>query len=115
MKNFLLSVVVIIIGCALLQPFLPWYVVAMVAFIAGYTVKQNWLSAFASGFAAIFILWVGYAFLLSHANNDLLARKVATLLPLHGHVYLLLIITGVVGGLVSGFAALSGKMAADIK
>ncbi len=115
MKNFLLSVVVIIIGCAVLQPFLPWYTIAVVAFAAGYVIKQNSLGAFASGFVGIFLLWVAYSFMLSHSNNDLLARKVATLLPLHGNVGVLLVITGVVGGLVSGFAALTGKLAAGLK
>ena len=115
MKNFLLSVVVIIIGCAVLQPFLPWYTIAVVAFAAGYLIKQSGFAAFGAGFVGVFLLWVAYALMLSHSNNDLLARKVATLLPLHGNVGALLVITGVVGGLVSGFAALTGKLAAGLK
>ena len=114
MKNFLFSAVVIIIGCAVLQPFLPWYTIAVVAFAVGYFVKRSGLAAFAAGFVGVFLLWVAYAFMLSHANNDLLARKVATLLPLHGNVGALLVVTGVVGGLVSGFAALSGRLAAKL-
>ena len=89
MRNFLVTVFVIVFLASVLQPFLPWYIIAVIAFIAGY-------------------------FVLSHANNDLLARKVATLIPMHGHVSLLLIFTGVVGGLVSGFAALSGRFAAAL-
>ena len=114
MKNFLLAVVLIIIGSAILQPFLPWYIIALVAFIAGYTVQQKSLAAFGSGFIGVFVLWIGYAAFLSHANNDLLALKVATLLPLHGNVTALLFITGLLGGLVSGFASLTGKLASDL-
>ena len=114
MKNFIVSVMVIVFASTLLQPFLPWYVIAGVAFGAGYLIKQSAGAAFAAGFVAIFLLWVAYAFVLSHANNDLLARKVATLLPFKGQVYLLIIVTGIIGGLVSGFAALSGRLAARI-
>ena len=114
MRNFLVTVFVIVFLASVLQPFLPWYIIGVIAFIAGYFIKQSPLSAFSAAFIAIFMLWVSYAFVLSHANNDLLARKVATLIPMHGHVSLLLIFTGVVGGLVSGFAALSGRFAAAL-
>ena len=114
MKNFLLATVLIMIGSTILQPFLPWYIIALVAFIAGYTIQQKALNSFASGFAGVFILWVGYAAFLSHSNNDLLARKVATILPLHGNLILLLVVTGVLGGLVSGLASITGKFAADL-
>jgi len=114
MKHFFVSVAGIVFFSSMLQAFLPWYIIAVVAFGVGYLVRQSLGSAFLAGFVAIFLLWVSYAFVLSHANNDLLARKVATLLPLHGNVYLLLLITGIVGGLVSGFAALTGRLASKL-
>lgn len=114
MKNFILSVLVIIVGAAALQPFFPWYIIAAVAFVTGYLIKQSALTSFLSGFTAIFLLWVVYAFILSNANNDLLAHKVAMLLPLSGNVHLLMLVTGIIGGVVSGFAALSGRFAASL-
>jgi hypothetical protein len=114
MRNFVVTVFVIVFLSSLLQPFLPWYVIAVVAFIAGYFIKQSSVSAFGAGFIAIFLLWLLYAVVLSHANNDLLAHKVASLLPMKGHVSALLLVTGVVGGLVSGFAAMSGRFAAAL-
>jgi cell division protein FtsX len=114
MKNFLVTIFAIVFLSSLLQPFLPWYIIAVVAFIAGYFIKQSAASAFGAGFVAIFLLWVSYAFVLSHANNDLLAHKVALLLPMKGHVSILLLVTGIIGGLVSGCAALSGRFAAAL-
>ncbi len=114
MKNFVVSVFVILFLSSVLQPFLPWYIIAPVAFFAGYFIKQSALAAFGAGFWAIFLLWVSYAFVLTHANNDLLAHKVATLLPMGGHVSMLLLVTGIIGGLVSGLAALSGRLAAAL-
>jgi len=113
MKNFLLSVIAIIVFSAILQPFMPWYVIAIVAFCTGYLVQQSSIAAFASGFIAMFLLWTVYAGILSHANGDLLARKVATLIPLGGNVIVLLVITGFIGGLVSGLASLTGRLAAS--
>jgi len=114
MKNFILSILVISAVSAVLQMFLPWWIIALVAFAVGYAIKQNGFAAFVAGFLGIFILWVGYAALLSHGNGNLLAHKVAELLPFQGHVALLLLATGVVGGLVSGFASLSGRLAANV-
>jgi hypothetical protein len=115
MKNFFLSVVLTIVLAGVLQQFGPWWFIALAAFAVGYMIKQRAFAAFAAGFTAIFILWAGYAYTLSHANNDLLAKKVAELLPLKGNVLLLLVVTGVVGGLVSGFAALSGNLVRPAK
>jgi hypothetical protein len=114
MRNFHLSVIIIIVTAAILQQFLPWWIIAVVAFATGYLVQQKSSSAFIAGFISIFLLWVAYAWILSYANNDILAKKVAMLLPLKGHVSFLLIVTGIVGGLVSGFAALSGRLAANV-
>ena len=114
MRNFVVSIAAIVFLSTIFQQFLPWYVIAIIAFVVGYLIKQSALSAFAAGFIAIFLLWVAYAAVLSHANNDLLAQKVATLIPLNGNVTLLLLITGTIGGLVSGVAAMSGRFAAAL-
>lgn len=111
MKNFVLTLLLIAALSFGLQLFLPWWIIAVVAFIAGYLFKQNGFSAFFAGFLAIFLLWAGYAFVLSSANNHLLAGKIAELLkPLTGgKTSVLFILTGTLGGLVSGFACLSGN------
>ncbi len=115
MKNFFFSVIIIITACALLERFLPWWIITLPAFAVGFFYEQKSSIAFLSGFVALFILWSSYAFFLSAANDNLLAVKVAELLPLKGSVIGLLIVTGVVGGLVSGFASLSGNLAAKLK
>ncbi len=114
MKNFFICLVFVAVISAILQQFLPWWIIALSGFIAGYTIKQPTLQAFASGFAAIFLLWIVYAYMLSHGNDDLLAKKVAMLLPLKGHVSLLFLVTGIIGGLVSGTATLTGRLAATL-
>jgi hypothetical protein len=112
MKNFFLSTLAIIVISAIAQMFLPWWIIAVASYIVAYVIEQKSFTSFLSGFLAIFLLWSVYAFVLSSANENILASKVALLLPLKGNVWLLLLVTGIIGGLVSGFAALSGNLAA---
>ena len=42
-------------------------------------------------------------------NGGILSQKIASVLPLGGSTILLILITGFIGGLVAGLAALSGS------
>lgn len=114
MKSFFLSILLIAVASFLLELFLPWWIIAVVAFAVTYFIKQNSFAAFLSGFVAVFLSWLVYAYILSGVNDNLLASKVAALLPLHGNVNLLFLVTGLIGGLVSGFGALTGSLAGKI-
>ena len=114
MKNFFLSIIFVAVAAAIAQMFAPWWVIAIVAFVIGYLIEQKSYISFVSGFLGIFLLWVFYAFMISAANNDILAKKVAELLPFKGHVLLLLLATGVIGGLVGGFGSLTGRLTASL-
>ena len=115
MKKILVTVLLISLLSAIVEMFLPWWSVALVAFAISFFAGQKPSVAFITGFVAVFTLWVGYAYFVSSNNNHLLAHKVALLLPMHGKVWALLIVTGLLGGLVSGFAALSGSLSAKFR
>jgi len=63
----------------------------------------------------LFILWGVFAIIIDVNNEHLLSQKIATILPLNGSYTLLILITALVGALVSGFAALTGSFARSIK
>lgn len=87
---------------------LPWWSVAIAAFIAGAAVPlKPWLS-FLAGFAGIFLLWGVLAFLLDSANVGVLSTKMAQVLPFNGNTTLLMLATALVGGILGGFAAITG-------
>lgn len=88
---------------------LPWWSMAIASFLVAALVHQKAGKAFLAGFLAIFILWGLLAFRIDMANQGILSKKIAELLPLQGNRYLLILVTGVVGGLVAGLAALSGS------
>ncbi len=117
MKNFLLSIILTSIVSLLLQLFLPWWIIAVVAFVVAYFIKQNSIMAFLSAFTAIFLLWTIYAYMLSSANDNILVAKVAELMKAltKGSTTTLYLITGMVGGLVAGFGALTGSLAGKLK
>jgi hypothetical protein len=60
-------------------------------------------------FLAILVFWALYSFILSSGNDYTLAKRISVLLSLGGNPYLLILITGVVGGLAAGIVAVFGK------
>ena len=86
-----------------------WWFFAVIAFLVALLIHQRGFKAFFAGFLALFILWFALAFWIDLVNEGVLSVKIASLLPLGGSKWLLMIITAFVGGLVAGFAALSGS------
>ena len=89
--------------------YLPWWSIAVVAFIVAVLIPQNIGKAFIAAFLAIFVLWAGLSFWLSFNNNHLLAHKVSILILKTDSPNLLIVATALIGALVAGFAALSGS------
>jgi len=88
---------------------LPWYSFVFCALIVAVAVHQKPWKAFLSGFIALALLWAGLAFRIDNLNEHILSVKVATILPLQGSTLVLIIITGLIGGLVAGLGALTGS------
>jgi hypothetical protein len=98
---------IIFILCLATSYVLPWWAVAIIAFVAAAFFGVKSRQAFWSGFGAVFLVWVIIALFKSLPNNHILAARVAALFKLP-HWLVLLVITAFIGGLVGGLAALSG-------
>ncbi|WP_142454136.1 hypothetical protein [Gracilimonas mengyeensis] len=97
----------ILISAFLLNLFLPWWSIALPGLILGYVFnKQMWVS-FGWGFLALFLLWGGQALYIHLANDGILSSRIAEMLQV-GSPWLVVLATGILGGLVSGLAALTG-------
>lgn len=88
---------------------LPWWSFAITSLIVAISIHQKPGKAFLSGFIGLFLLWAGMALVKDTANDHILSTKVAQILPLGGSYLVLILVTGIVGGLVSGLAALTGS------
>ena len=89
--------------------FLPWWGIAITSLLVALLVHQKAGKAFLAGMLGVFLLWVGLAWWIDMKNNGVLSKKVAVVLPLGGNALLLILLTGIVGGLVAGMAAMSGS------
>jgi hypothetical protein len=86
-----------------------WWAFAFVAMLVAVLVHQKGGKAFLAGFLGLFLLWGGLAWWIDMANESILSVKIASLLPLDGLKWILIFVTAFIGGLVAGFAALSGS------
>jgi hypothetical protein len=89
--------------------FLPWWGIAIAAFVVAIIIPLRAGISFIAGFLGVFLLWAGLAFWFDAGNEGILSGKIANILPLGGNSMLLVLVTGFVGGLVGGFAAFTGK------
>jgi hypothetical protein len=87
----------------------PWWSVAIVSFFVALLIKQRYGISFVSGLLGVFLCWAVLAWWIDSKNNSILSQKIAQLLPLGGSSFLLILVTGLVGGLAGGFGAMSGS------
>jgi len=105
--RFIAQFIIIIISAHVLGLILPWYAFVAAAFLAGYFMKSR--HNFLAGFLAIAILWIFNAWMTDAASSSTLPLRVAQILGLQRTV-LVYLLTGLVGGLVGGFATVSGAL-----
>ncbi len=103
--NFIATIIL----AFLLSLFLPWWSVMVAAFATSLFMPLKKAAVFFIPFLAILLFWVVYSYLLSSGNDFTLAKRIAVLLPLDGNPYVLILVTGIVGGLAAGVAAVFGK------
>jgi hypothetical protein len=89
--------------------FLPWWSIAITSLLVAVLVHQKAGKAFLSGLLGVFILWGGLALWIDIKNDGVLSKKIASVLPLGGNSLVLILVTGLIGGLVAGMAAMSGS------
>ena len=107
----MLLTLLIVITAYLLNLVLPWWSIAIPGLILGYQFNPKSGAAFGWGFLALFLLWGGQALYIHFANDGILSTRIAEMLGV-GSPYLVILITGILGGLVSGLATLTGSLAA---
>jgi hypothetical protein len=105
--KFLIQVFFIAIMGFVLELFFPWWTIAIAAFIGGALVTSS--ANFWAGFIGIALLWSTKAFLIDLTAATVLSEKVALIFQLSNKFFLIGIMC-LFGGLVGGFASLSGSL-----
>jgi hypothetical protein len=107
--KFLISIVLTALLSVAACLYLPWWSIAVVAFIVAAAIPQKPFASFLAGFIALFLLWGSLSWYISSNNNNLLAHKVSLLLLQTDSPVVLILITAFIGALVAGLGALSGS------
>ncbi len=113
MKNILLIILTALLVAAF-QYFLPWYTLAVPTFAIGFLgAKRKPFAAFLVGFFAVFFLWAIMISMISFQNNFILAKRISQLFFKHEWVWLLVVVNSLIGAIVGGISALSGRYLRD--
>ncbi len=107
--KFLVAVILTALLAFISGLFLPWWGLAVTSLLVAVLVHQKAGKAFLAGLLGVFLLWAALAWWIDMKNNGVLSKKIASVLPLGGSAIVLILATAIVGGLVAGFAAMSGS------
>lgn len=104
MARFSIQVLVIVILASILELVLPWWSIAIAAFVGGFLFRSG--ANFFAGFIAIGLLWLVTSLVIDMTSASTLTERVATIFTVNKP--LLFVIAAVIGALVGGFAAMAG-------
>ncbi len=89
--------------------YLPWWSVAIAAFIVASLIYQSPLRSFLTGFCAIMLLWFVLILIINAANGNILADRISLVMGIGGP-YMLVILSCVIGAVTGGLGALTGSL-----
>lgn len=108
--NFIATLVIAIV----LSQFLPWWSIMIASFITGLLISLKKTAVFFVPFLAVALFWMVYSFVLSSSNDFIMAKKISVLLPLQGNPYLLILVTGLIGGIAAGISGILGNQFKEV-
>lgn len=88
---------------------LPWWGVATVCFFLSFITATESGNAFFAAFFAVFLIWLVHALAIDMQNGHILSKKIIALFTLPENSFLLVLITGLIGGVAGGVAAMAGR------
>lgn len=106
--KFLLKIILIAGLCYMAELFFPWWTVVICAFLIGLIMPTKGFNDFLAGFLGVGLLWLVFAWMIDLNTDGILSEQVAPILSLNNGL-VLVAITGLVGGIVGGFACLAGS------
>lgn len=87
----------------------PWWWLAVASFLVAIVWPQHPFKSFMGGLMGGLITWFVLALIADSANDQILSTRMAAVFSL-SKPFMLVIITGAVGGIVAGMAALSAAL-----
>src|SRR6266516_3653200 len=79
--------------------YLPWWTIAIAAFLVALLIPQFPFKSFLSGFLGIFILWGFLTWWIDMKNQGILSSKIAQLFHLGSSPFAMIIVSAFIGAL----------------
>ncbi|GAB3501161.1 hypothetical protein GCM10027341_27620 [Spirosoma knui] len=90
------------------QLFLPWWSLALVAFLVCFWRSNTATKSFLAGFVGIALVWLIYALIIQWQTDGAYVGRISQLLFQTNTTVLPALVTAILGGLVGGLAGVSG-------
>jgi hypothetical protein len=108
--KIIVSVTLIALCAFVMGIYMPWWSIAIAAFLVPTIIDLKPVWAFLSGFVALFLFWGIMSWIISSNNQQVFAHKISRLILSSDNPTLLIFVTALLGALVAGFASLSGSL-----
>lgn len=95
------------------EQFFPWWSIMVCAFLINFILPTRGFSDFLSGFLGVGLLWILLAWAIDANTDSILTDKIAVLFEFQNSGTIVAL-TGLVGGISGGFAALTGSLLRNI-
>jgi len=105
--KFLIKLILISILTYAFEQFLPWWSIAIAAFLGGIIFKTRGINAFLAGALGVGLVWLWVAWRIDYETNSILTIKIAGIFQLENK-NLLIAITVLLGSLIGAFSAWTG-------
>ncbi|MVM40125.1 hypothetical protein GO730_25035 [Spirosoma sp. HMF3257] len=104
----MIQIILIAILSLLAQLVFPWWSLAIVAFLVCFWRSSSAGQSFFAGFYGVALVWLIYAIFLHSRTDGVFTGRMSELLFKTNSAVLPGLVTAIVGGLIGGFAGLSG-------
>ena len=104
--RFLLAILSVILLAAVVAPFCPWWIIAVVSFLVMLVIGLKPGLSFLAGFTGIAVYWFVLILMKDMPNEHILSERMSKLFQLPNYE-IFIVVTVFIGGLVGGLAALS--------
>ncbi|MFY0608509.1 MAG: hypothetical protein JXR10_17460 [Cyclobacteriaceae bacterium] len=106
--KLLIRIILIISLTYFASMYSPWWIIIIISGLVSFGIYGSGFNVFISGFLGGGILWLTTAWFLDFSTNGILSDRIIQLFPLEDP-FMLILITGLIGGLAAGLGAITGN------
>ena len=107
--NLALRIILVAVLGSVAQMYLPWWSAVVIALAVEAIAGKANSTAFFSGFYGIAIPWMILSGYIDFHNQSILSVQILEMFKLPPYGFVMVVVTGLLGGLIGGFASVVGS------